>query len=248
MYQGNSIGRVFLLGTTICVMVMGPISTAVGAEEETEILKIIVGEPTFMSPVRYQNSAAVAASRTGTVAAFYPKPDSGMQYRISNDSGRTWGEERHFPPGYVGSMTVGRREGGVLVMLSTSPVEGGQPDQLKAKRIIFSDDFLTYEEGISAVSIPKVVMHTKWARFWPAISVGKIVQMANGDLLASLYGNLRGDDNWYRTMVLRSTNEGLNWQFHCSVAFSPDDPDPNLVGAYCGYCEPSLALLSNGQL
>ena len=54
--------------------------------------------------------AAVAVSRTGTVAAFYPKPGEGAKYyRISNDGGRTWGEELDFPPAYVGPMTVGRR-------------------------------------------------------------------------------------------------------------------------------------------
>ena len=213
------------------------------------MLKITVGEPTFLSPLRYQNSAAVAVSRTGTIAAFYPKPGEGAKYyRISHDGGRTWGEELDFPPGYVGPMSVGRRQGGVLVMLGTTPVEGGQPDQLEAKRIIFSDDFLTYEEGTSAVSLPNVVMHTSWARFWPSFSIGKIVQLDNGDLLGSMYGNLRGDDNWYRTMVLRSTDEGQSWQFHATVASGPDDPDPQLVGSYCGYCEPSLALLENGQL
>ena len=78
--------------------------------------------------------------------------------------------------------------------------------------------------------------------------MGKIVQLDNGDLLGTLYGNLKGDNNWYRTMVLRSTDGGDTWRYHGSVAFSPTDPHPYLVGAYCGYCEPSLVLLSNGQL
>ena len=55
MYKDKSIEKVFLLGTAICVMVMGFIPTAVGAEEESEIFKITVGEPTFMSQLRYQN-------------------------------------------------------------------------------------------------------------------------------------------------------------------------------------------------
>ena len=248
MYANNAIGRMILLRTTICVLVMGLISAA-AAEEETDVLKITVGQPTLMSKLRYQNTAAVAVSRTGAVAAFYPKPGEGAKYyRISNDGGRTWGEELDFPPAYVGPMTVGRRSGGVLVMLDTTPVEGGTPDQLTATRIIFSDDFLTYEEGISDVSLPNVVMHTKWTRRWPGFGIGKIVQLDNGDLLGTMHGNLRGDNNWYRTMVLRSTDEGQSWKYHASIAFSPDDPDPQLVGSYCGYCEPSLALLSNGQL
>ena len=134
-------------------------------------------------------------------------------------------------------------------MLGTDgPVEGDKPDQLEYKRLVFSDDFLKYEVSSSVVSLPNVVMHTKWARFWPAFSVGKIVQWTTTILLGTMYGNLGGDNNWYRTLVLRSKDQGNSWQYHASVAFSPDDPDTQLPGEYCGYCEPSMALLSDGQL
>lgn len=90
MYKYKSIGQAFLFAAVQCILTMGITLTAVGAENETEILNITVGEPTFMSPLRYQNSAAVATSRTGTIAAFYPKPGEGAKYyRISNDGGRT---------------------------------------------------------------------------------------------------------------------------------------------------------------
>ena len=86
----------------------------IAGEDETEILNITVGQPTFLSTLQYQNSASVAVSRTGTVAAFYPKLDiGGMFYRTSTDAGRTWGKERTYP-WYVGPMSVGLREGGVL--------------------------------------------------------------------------------------------------------------------------------------
>ena len=217
--------------------------------EETEILKITVGQPTKLSLENFQASASVAVSRTGTVAAFYPKHHTGCEfYRISKDAGQTWGPEMDFPPAYLGPMSVGRRGGGVLFMGDTSPVAGGKPGQMEAKRIVFSDDFLKYEVGTSAVSLPNVVMHTKWTRRWPGFGIGKIVQLPNGDLLGTMHGNLKGDKNWYRTMVLRSTDEGQSWKYHASVASGPKDPDPHLVGSYCGYCEPSLALLPNGQL
>ncbi len=221
-------------------------AAAPAAAKETEILKTRVGCPTFLTPTRYQSTASVAVSRTGTVAAFYPRDGVGGFYRISKDGGQFWGQERAFPPGYPSSMCVGRREGGVLFMLDT--VAGSEPGQLQAERIVFSDDFLKYEVAKSAVSLPNVVMHTKWTKRWPGFRIGKIVQLDNGDLLGTMHGNLKGDNNWYRTIVLRSTDQGDSWQYHATVAFSPDDPDPNLVGSYCGYCEPSIALLTNGQL
>ena len=250
MYALSLIGKAFLFVTTLCILIMGFISVSVAGENEIEILTVTVDEPTKLSDLVNQNTASVAVSRTGVIAVFYPKPGTTPKfYRISKDAGRTWSPEMNFPPEYAGMMSVGLREGGVLFMLSTNgPIEGDKPDQLEYKRLVFSDDFLKYEESTSVVSLPNVVMHTKWANFWPAFSVGKIVQLDNGDLLGTMYGNLKGDNNWYRTMIVRSTDLARSWQYHASVAFSPDDPDPQLAGEYCGYCEPSLALLSNGQL
>ena len=47
------------------------------AAEEIEILKITVGQPTKLSDLVKQNTASLSVSRTGTVAAFYPKPGTG---------------------------------------------------------------------------------------------------------------------------------------------------------------------------
>jgi len=94
---------------------MGFIPTAAADEDETEILKITVGEPTKLSDLVNQNSASVTVSRTGVIAAFYPKPGTSPKfYRISKDSGRTWSQEMDFPPEYAGMMSVGLRGGGVL--------------------------------------------------------------------------------------------------------------------------------------
>ena len=85
--------------------------------EETEILKITVGEPTKLSSGRI--TPEVAASRTGTVAAFY-----GTFYRISTDGGRSWGPQMDSPCGGPGPMSIGLREGGVLFMArSAAPID-----------------------------------------------------------------------------------------------------------------------------
>ena len=217
--------------------------------EETEILKVTVGEPTKLSGQLNQNTASLAISRTGTIAAFYEKPGTLPKfYRISTDGGLTWGEELNFPPGNAGRMSVGLRDGGVLFMSGqTKPVDERDPPKLQATRIVFSDDFLKYEVSTSDVSMPQAALNVRWATFWPVFDKGKIVQLPSGVLLATLYGNFKGDAQ-YRTMIVRSADNGRTWQFHASVAYSPKDPDPDLIGSYCGYCEPSLALLSDGQL
>ena len=77
---------------------MGFISVSVAGENETEILNITVGEPTKLSRLVNQNTASLAVSRTGVVAVFYPKPNTGPNfYRTSTDLGRTWGKEMDAP-------------------------------------------------------------------------------------------------------------------------------------------------------
>ena len=211
------------------------------AAEEIEILKLTVGEPTKLTSDR--NTPVVAASRTGTVAAFY-----GTFYRISADGGRSWSQEMKSPVAHPGPMSVGLREGGILFMRNaTAPIDGSDPPKLQASRFVFSDDFLKCESVTSTLSIPQAALNVRWAKFWPFFHKGKIVQLPNGDLLATLYGNFKGDAQ-YRTMIVRSTDSGRTWRFHATAAYQANDPDPRLAGGWCGYCEPSLALLSDGQL
>lgn len=219
------------------------------AAEQAEILRITVGEPTRLSDLVYQNTASLAVSRQGVISAFYPKPGTGaIYYRTSTDGGVTWDKEMDFPPGNAGRMSVPLPEGGVLFLTDQAkPAAGGKPGEQEASFVAFSDDFLKYETGKAPVFLPNVVMHTRWARFWPPFDKGKIVRLRNNDLLASMYGDLKGDSQ-YRTMIVRSTDRGRSWKYHASVAYQPADPDPQFVGGFCGYCEPSLALLANGQL
>ena len=80
--------------------------------EETEILKITVGEPTLLDPLVNQSYASVSFSRTGVVAAFYPWKHL---HRTSADGGVTWGPAMDSPAQLGGgSANVALRDGGVL--------------------------------------------------------------------------------------------------------------------------------------
>ena len=72
MYQHQPISQAFLPFTALCILAMGFMPTAVGGEDETEILNITVGQPTLLHPLTYQSYTSVSISRTGAVAAFYP--------------------------------------------------------------------------------------------------------------------------------------------------------------------------------
>ena len=182
--------------------------------EATTALDITVGSRTQLSGLQYENQNVVSISRTGTVAAFYQQPSGARYYRTSTDKGLTWGSETPFPP-YPGTMSVGLAEGGVVAMTGqATPVGGGSPpvaSNLESTRILYSDDFTSYSTSTVSVTLPNAVQHTKYATFWPVWDKGKMIQLDNGDLLANMYGELEGDDNWYRTMLMRSTDQGQSW-------------------------------------
>lgn len=215
---------------------------------EAEVLKVTVGPSTTLSPAAHENCSSLAVSRTGAVAAFYP-PRPGVlpkAYRVSTDGGLTWGKELASPAALGGgACSTGLREGGVIKMLGQATPVADAPDA--AKRLFFSDDFLHHETAAVSVDLPGAALQTRWARFYPVFDKGKIVQLDSGALLATMYGNLEGDQQ-YRTLLVRSMDGGLTWRYHATVAYDPNDPDPDLVGQYCGFCEPSLAQLADGRL
>ena len=246
MYKRKLIGRALLFVTALCSLAMGFIPAAVAAEDETEILNIIVGKPTFLSSLQYQNSASVAVSRTGTVAAFYPKLDiGGMFYRTSTDAGRTWGKERTYP-WYVGPMSVGLREGGVLNVWNERPVED-RLDQIEVNRVIFSDDFLSWETETAKIHVPNYAASLDIPNLCAA--KGKIIQFPSGNLLMPMYGGFEGDSQQkHRSFLVQSSDQGRNWDYYATIDYTPKDPHPELPGYYLGACEPSVAILPNGQM
>ena len=216
---------------------------------ESDVLSVTVGKPTRLSNLSYQNTASLAVSRSGVTAAFYPKPKTGPKfYRTSTDGGWTWGPEKVFAPANAGRMSIALTAGKVLFLTGQAkPIAGGKPGEQEAQSVTFSDDFERFETGRVTVFLPNVVLHTRWARFWPPFDKGKIVRLPNGDLLATMYGDLKGDRQ-YRTMIVRSSDAGHSWRYHATVAYQSSDPAPQRIGQFCGFCEPSLVLLKNKQL
>jgi hypothetical protein len=241
-----------------------PQADAVG---QTEILRITVGKETFLSPQRYQNCSSLAISRTGVVAAFYPKPGTGPRfYRTSGDGGLSWGPEMAAPRLLEGGAeSVALRDGGVLKFLThdaapkgeaefhVSPMEGEFKDgwfTLHSMFAWFNDDFTKYEVAPVRVYMPDAVTSKQTqlgASFWPIFDKGKILQLADGDLLAPMYGLFKGDTN-SRVVLSRSSDRGHTWRYYATVALLPKDPNPELPGQYGGPSEPTIALLPNGQM
>ena len=245
-----------------------PAAAATG-QRETEMLKITVGNPTPLSNCLYQNLASVAVSRTGVVAAFYPKRGTGPNfYRTSTDGGRTWGQEMAAPgvdlPLAGGTHNATLRGGGVLKYLTTGSSFAGEAEFRKAQLegeyvngwftlhstfAWFDDNFTKYEIAPVQVYMPDAVTTKRpvtGISWWPIFS-DKMIQLPNGDLLAAMQGLFKGDSRG-RTILCVSSDRGHKWRYYATVAYDLQDPNPNVPGWYIGFCEPTLAMLSNGQL
>ena len=99
MDKHQPVRRAFIFCATLCFVFMACVPTLLSAEDQIEILKIKVGDPTKLSDSVYQNTANLMVSRAGVVAAFYPKPRTGPHfYRLSTDRGITWSGEMSGPP------------------------------------------------------------------------------------------------------------------------------------------------------
>jgi len=67
-----------------------------------------------------------------------------------------------------------------------------------------------------------------------------IIELDNGDLLASMYGQFKGDEK-SRSFLVRSTDRGESWSYLSTIAHDPE------VGAE-SFGEPVMMLLSGGSI
>ena len=241
--------------------------------EETEVLEIVVSEPTKLDDLVNQNTASISGSRSGVVAAFYPWA---QRYRTATDGGLTWGPAMDSPAQLGGGSTSGTlRDGGVIKYLTedyetvgdveahSRPMVGEYKDgwfMLHSTFAWFNDDFTKHEVAPVHVYMPDAVT-TKQTHLsmssWPVFERGNMIQLDNGDLLAPLYGLFKEDTKTRpkaphagqsRVILCRSSDRGHTWRYHATVATGARDPNPELPGQYNGPCEPSLEMLPNGQL
>jgi hypothetical protein len=221
------------------------------AAEETEILKITVGEPTTLSSVEYDNSATLSVSRTSVVAAFYKREDTdppGYFYSTSADGGLTWGKEMPSPGGAANGTAL--RDGGVIHADGCCyKIVPSWPWTTRMFR--FNDDFSEYAAEMATIHAPEAAEDYRENRTGsargPIFNSGKMVQVPNGDMIAPVESFLKGRIK-YHPLFLRSSDLGRTW-YHCgSVPAGTKDPNPEFPGEFLGYGEPSIALLPNGQM
>jgi hypothetical protein len=180
---------------------------------------------------------------------------SAMETRISRDGGVTW-TLIPLKPGENGLNMEGgatQLRDGTIVALDTYITPGKNPDEGLGQLYTSTNDWRTLE-GPTEVrfELPEV-------NFFASKDDGghphdaqrlhrRILELPNGDLLTTFYGQLKGDKtpSTYmptmmkaRVMLVRSLDRGKHWQLISTVAVDPS------IGTE-GFDEPVLARLSKG--
>lgn len=178
------------------------------------------------------NGSLIVVYRQGTNHA--TTQDGNLRKRTSSDNGASWSSATtilddaslDLRDPCVSVLSSGR------VIVSYSTWNGTENDGGRVPKIIYSDD----NGGTWSSPVTITNSFTYWA-----ISCAPVVELANGDLLAPLYGLDDGDSDSYRTArVSRSTDDGATWAHLAEIADGPS------VSKNWG--EPNIVLLDNGDL
>ena len=113
--------------------------------------------------------------------------------------------------------------------------------------MIFSDDFLSWKTETAKIAMPNHMPSADGPN--PCSAKGPIIQLPSGDLLMPMYGGFEGDNRHkHRSFLVRSIDQGRNWDYYATIDHTPKDPHPELPGHYVDSCEPSVVRLPNGQM
>jgi len=163
----------------------------------------------------------------------------------STDGGKSWYFHRYlyFPTTVAGDAHVCAQlsDGTVIELSNNIHVVDGEcyasywKSNDYGKTFVGPYDAHVYLPDDSIETTPAVGRTLANVRFYRSI-----IELDNGDLLASMYGRFRGDRK-YRSFVVKSTDRGESWSYISTIAY-----DPN-IGTE-GFCEPVMALLPDGEI
>jgi hypothetical protein len=227
-------------------------------------LRLSFGEERMVLPRGLQPSMLRTANGTLVVQAQVPeKPfptsrmvyPSAMETRISRDDGETW-TKISLKPGENGLNMEGgaiQLRDGMILALDTYITPGKSPDEGIGQLYTSTNDWRILEGPKDVIfDLPNVDFYcSKDDGGHPHDAQRlhrRILELPNGDLLATFYGCLKGDKtpSTYmplmmksRVMLVRSKDRGQHWRLISTVAADPS------IGTE-GFDEPVLVRLSKG--
>ncbi len=180
----------------------------------------------------------------------------------SLDGGNTWFFS-HFDYGYVRAPIFQFDDGEIILFIQDCLVRtSGEVFTFCQRSTDNGQTFKDCEEAL--ISLPKDLVKTDetkepWVQPHPPHPTPgrrrteffmnrSIIQLTDGDLLASLRGAFIGDRNW-RNVLITSSDRGSSWSYLSTIAADPQAP-PEVRGKahYEGFDEAAIAVLPDGEL
>ena len=147
---------------------------------------------------------------------------------LSTDQGETW---RELGPVATGGRCKASLSDGAFLRLFFYVARDGDGWATRVVRSQDSGATATTEER-ATVYVPGMREEAEGGGVAAMLFDRSMVEMANGDLLATMYGHLQGDQK-YRCILVRSTDRGRTWRFVSTIAYDPT------VGSE-SFCEPAM--------
>lgn len=178
---------------------------------------------------------------------------------ISPDLGKTW---RKCAAPWSGSVAGQLRDGTILTIAVRSEGPPKRPGLYTYPAQRGNETWESLQSETITVNVPAVTgTGDDLKSFCGVIPWNRLVEMPDGDLLMTAYGYFEGDDvpievthepyrpkpwpypgyNKYRTVLLRSDDQGRTWHYVSTVAYDPSSGEE-------GPCEPSMVRTKGGDL
>lgn len=204
-----------------------------------EPFTIISHPPTFAFPTLHQVGPKDLMLAVWTAPdASLPEAQQCQTVLWSEDEGKTWGKPATLRGKEAGGHSLVRRKDGTCIWLGyfTTPLQ----DKVVACSVGTSKDGRTFTWSPGKATFPEPVRRWDQGNAY-MVFARSILELEDGSLIATMYGYFEGDGPKYRTLIVRSTDGGLTWDYLSTVAY-----DPNAPGE--GYCEPVLVRTSDNDL
>ncbi len=231
------------------MLLAGPLLVSAAHPSGDEQIQVTVGKPFTISSSKghYNFPTLKQISEKESFVAVWASPDAALQPEDckvaclwTQDGGRTWEKPVMFHGNELGGHSWIRRKDGTCVWLSYFCRPAGGEDFTRLTcNVGHSSDGRSYSWSTGAVSLPKPAK--KWASGNAYMVFARsILEMDDGSLLATMYGQLEGDAK-YRCILVRSADGGETWDYYSTIAYRPDAPGE-------GCCEPVVVRTSAGEL
>ena len=179
---------------------------------------------------------------------------------VSMDNGQTW---KDYPQtartGHDGSRCI-CADGTALAFVQRTKSLAGKPDTFEGLRWISENNWRSVD-GPSPlyVSVPNVVSgHGDGGPVIGPLFHGRSHALKDGTILGTMYTNFVADKKYpreggrrspWRSVLVKSTDLGKNWDYVSTIACGDDLADPAFLNrVQNGLCEPSLEIQPDGML